>query len=192
VIELLEWAQKVESAYWKVQYPFLLVDGARRAAGLQGDSEMVYGNTPPAAVVKLLELAEVRADDVFYDLGCGFGVPTVVAARACRKSLGIEILPEVAAQAQQIASALELENTRFVVADFKTADVSDGSLIYCYSTCLRPESRKLVADLVAKTRPGTRILSVTHTLEHAELELREARELSWDGSTRSVYLHVRR
>jgi SAM-dependent methyltransferase len=192
VIELHEWVQKVESVYWKVQYPFLLVDGARRAAGLEGDSEMVYGNTPPAVVVKLLELAEVQADDVFYDLGCGFGVPTVVAARACRRSLGIEILPEVAAQAQKIASALELQNTSFVVADFKTADVSDGSLIYCYSTCLRPESRKVVAELVAKTRPGTRILSVTHTLEHPELELREARELSWDGSSRSVYLQVRR
>jgi SAM-dependent methyltransferase len=192
VTELLEWVQKVESAYWNVRYPFLLVDEARRAAGLHGDSEMVYGNTPPAVVVKLLELAEVRADDVFYDLGCGFGVPTVVAARACKKSLGIEILPEVAAQAQQIAFALELENTRFIVADFKTADVSDGSLIYCYSTCLRPESRKLVAELVAKTRPGTRIVSVTHTFEHDELELRETREMSWDGSTRSVYLHVRR
>jgi predicted RNA methylase len=95
---------------------------------------MIYGNTPPAVVVKLLELAEVRADDVFYDLGCGFGVPTVVAARACKKSLGIEILPEVAAQAQKL----------------------------------------------------------THTFEHAELELRETREMSWDGSTRSVYLHVRR
>jgi hypothetical protein len=35
-------------------------------------------------------------------------------------------------------------------------------------------------------------LTVTHNLEHPSLEMKESRELSWEGSRRSVYLHVRR
>ena len=184
--------KQVEDEYWKIKYPFLIVDEARRAAGKAGDSEMVYGTTPPAVVLELLELAEVKPDDVFYDLGCGLGVPTVVAALLCKKSVGIEILADVARQAQGVADALSLANASFHVADFKSADVSDGTLIYCYSTCLRAQSRAELAERVAQTRPGTRILTVTHNLEHPALDLKQTREMSWEESHRTVYLHVRK
>ena len=104
----------------------------------------------------------------------------------------IEILPEVARQAQGVADALSLANASFQVADFKSADVSDGTLIYCYSTCLRAQSRAELADRLAQTQPGTRILTVTHNLEHPALEVKETREMSWEESHRTVYLHVRK
>ncbi len=98
----------------------------------------------------------------------------------------------MAEKAREVARGLDLGNAEFRLADFKTADVSDGSFIYCYSTCLRAQSRAELAGLVARTRPGTRILTVTHNLEHPELVMKETRDLSWEGSHRSVYLHVRK
>ena len=184
--------EQIHAEYRKIAYPFLLVDEARKAAGRSGDSEMVYGTTPAQTVLDLLDFGQARPDDVFYDLGCGLGMPTVVAAHFCRKAIGIEILPEVAEKAREVAQGLQLANAEFQLTDFKSADFGEGTLIYCYSTCLRPQSRLEVAQGVARTKPGTRVLTVTHDLEHPELEKKASRELSWEGSRRTVYLHVRR
>ena len=183
---------EIDAEYWKIKYPSLLVHEARAAAGRTGDTEMVYGTTPGEAVLALLDFAGATADDVFYDLGCGLGVPTIVAALVCKKSTGIELLPEIAQQAQAVADALKLSNVSFLVGDLKSADVSDGTIVYCYSTCLREESRLALGERVALARPGTRVLTVTHGLTHEALELKERREIGWEGRTRSVYLYIRR
>jgi SAM-dependent methyltransferase len=182
---------EIDAEYWKIKYPSLLVHEARAAAGRTGDTEMVYGTTPGEATLELLDFAGAGPDDVFYDLGCGLGVPTIVAALVCKRSTGIELLPEIAKQAQAVAEALKLGNAKFLVGDLKSADVSDGTILYCYSTCLREESRVALGERVALCKPGTRILTVTHGLENAALELKERRELGWEGRTRSVYLYLR-
>jgi SAM-dependent methyltransferase len=193
VIELAsERLEQIYAEYRTIAYPHLLVDEARRCAGREGDLEFAYGTTPASTVLQLLEFGGATADDVFYDLGCGLGVPTIVAAHFCKRSIGIEILPEVAEKAREVAQGLSIENAVFELADFKSADVSQGTLIYCYSTCLRAQSRAELAEGVSRARPGTRILTVTHNLEHAALELKEQRQLSWEGSEHTVYLHLRR
>jgi SAM-dependent methyltransferase len=184
--------EQIYAEYRKIAYPYLLVDEARRGAGREGDSEIVYGTTPASTVLQLLEFGGATADDVFYDLGCGLGVPTIVAAHFCKRSIGIEILPEVAQKAREVAQGLKIENAFFELTDFRSADVSQGTLIYCYSTCMRAQSRAEVAEGVSRARPGTRVLTVTHNLEHPALELKEQREMSWEGSGHTVYLHVRR
>ena len=184
--------EQIHAEYRKIAYPFLLVDEARKAAGRQGDPEMVYGTTPAQTVLDLLDFGEARPDDIFYDLGCGLGMPTIVAAHFCRRAVGIEILPEVAEKAREVAQGLQLQNAEFELTDFKSADLSAGTLIYCYSTCLRAQSRAEVAAGVSRAQPGTRVLTVTHDLEHPSLEKKGTRELSWEGSRRTVYLHVRR
>jgi SAM-dependent methyltransferase len=183
---------EIDAEYWKIKYPSLLVHEARATAGRTGDSEMVYGTTPGDATLELLDFAQAKADDIFYDLGCGLGVPTIVASLVCKRSTGIELLPEIAAQARAVAEALKLTNASFVVGDLKSVDVSDGTIIYCYSTCLREESRAALGERVALCKRGTRILTVTHGLTNAALELEERREIGWEGRSRSVYLYVRR
>jgi SAM-dependent methyltransferase len=184
--------EQIHAEYRKIAYPYLLIDEARRTAGRQGDSEIVYGTTPASTVLQLLEFGGATSDDVFYDLGCGLGIPTIVAAHFCKRSIGIELLPEVAQKAREVAQGLKIENAIFELTDFKSADVSQGTLIYCYSTCLRAQSRAELAEVVSRARPGTRVLTVTHNLEHPALELKEQRELSWEGSGHTVYLHLRR
>ncbi len=184
--------EQIYAEYRKIAYPYLLVDASRRGAGRDGDTEAVYGTTPAPTVLQLLEFGGATADDVFYDLGCGLGVPTIVAAHFCKRSIGIEFLPEVAEKAREVARGLNIDNAVFELNDYKSADVSLGTLIYCYSTCMRAQSRVEVAESVSRARPGTRILTVTHNFEHPELEMKEKRELSWEGSSHTVYLHLRK
>jgi SAM-dependent methyltransferase len=184
--------EQIEAEYCKIAYPMLLVDDARRAAGMSGDLEMTYGETPPTTMLQVLEVGGATSDDVFYDMGCGLGLPTVVAAHFCKKAVGFEILPEVAEKAREVAGALGLGNAVFELADFKTADVTEGTFIFCYATCLREQSRAELAACVSRTRSGSRIVTVTHNLEHTELELIRTCEIAWEGYPRAVYVHVRR
>ena len=71
--DLAQRLQQVEAEYFKIQYPFLLVDEARRAAGLAGNTEMVYGQTPPETVLQFLERCfqiSVRCDYAFSEVAC--------------------------------------------------------------------------------------------------------------------------
>jgi SAM-dependent methyltransferase len=182
---------EVAKAYREIKYPFLVVDEARQAAGRQGEADFTYGNTTPALVLRILELASATQDDVFYDLGCGLGLPAIVAALVCRKAVGVEILPALVRHARRVAKALRLENVRFIESDFGSVDVSAATIVYSYSTCFTAENRAALAACAARARPGARVLTVTHELSHPALELRKKRELRFEGSRRTVCLHVR-
>jgi len=54
--------RQIEAEYWKIQYPHLVVDEARKAAGRAGDSELTYGTTSPSLAVALLALAGAGKD----------------------------------------------------------------------------------------------------------------------------------
>ena len=191
--DLDEKLRQIDSYYEsQLQYPYLFVDEARRAAGFDGDSEMVYGTTPGRLTVELLELAGARPDDIFYDLGCGVGQCVLAAALFCTRATGVEILAPLAALGASAAQALKLPNASFRTTDLRTTDIRDGTLIYCYSTCMKPDTREQVARLVATTASGARVLSVTHNLEHPALELVSQHEMQWDDATRTVYLHLRK
>src|ERR671936_1535374 len=57
--------------------------------------DVVYVPTPQEVVDKMLELAQVKKDDVVYDLGCGDGRIVVTAAKkyGCR-AFGFDVDPE--------------------------------------------------------------------------------------------------
>src|SRR6266545_362067 len=57
--------------------------------------DVIFVPTPQDIVEKMLELAEVKKDDVVYDLGCGDGRIVVTAAKkyGC-KAFGFDVDPE--------------------------------------------------------------------------------------------------
>ena len=57
--------------------------------------DVIYWPTPQEVVDKMLELAEVKKDDVVYDLGCGDArIPVTAAKRYKVKAYGFDIDPE--------------------------------------------------------------------------------------------------
>ena len=61
----------------------------------QRTPDVIFVPTPQEVVDKMLELAEVKKDDVVYDLGCGDGRIVVTAAKkyGC-KAVGFDIDPQ--------------------------------------------------------------------------------------------------
>lgn len=123
------------------------VDGftaSRFARQKQDAIEYTYGEIEFLPFIALLSLVTPDSDTVFYDLGSGVGKAVIACAMVypVRKSVGIELLPELCVIAEQQAKKLashpkyqkEAEKIQFLQDDLLEADLSEATLIFINST----------------------------------------------------------
>ena len=126
--------------------------------------DCVYVPTPHDIVEKMLEMADIKKDDVVYDLGCGDGRIVVQAAkkRGC-KGVGFEIVPDLVKQARENARKNKVEHlVEIRKADLFKADISEATVLPIY---LLPKMLKELKPKLAKLKPGTRIISHDYQIE---------------------------
>ena len=133
-------------------------------AGLVGQTpatkpDVVYIPTPQAVVDAMLQLADIKANDVVYDLGSGDGRIVIAAARKYgARGVGVEIDPELVKKATDNARAAGVsERVRFVNADLFTTDLHEASVVTLY--LLQSINERLRPKLVRELKPGTRVVS---------------------------------
>ena len=143
----------------------LILAGLAVAAGASGCStpgiklDAPYVSTPEPVVKAMLALANVRKDDVVYDLGCGDGRIVIAAARDYGASgVGIDLDPRRIEQATAGArSAGVSDRVRFTRQDLFATDFSEATVMTLY---LFPEmNERLRPKLRAELRPGARVVS---------------------------------
>lgn len=66
-----------------------------------------------------IDFAEIKDSDVVYDLYCGTGTITCVAAKSAKKAVGVEIIEEAIEAAKVNASLNGLDNVEFLAGDMK-------------------------------------------------------------------------
>ncbi len=118
-----------------------------------------YIPTPPHVVDALLTLAQVPADDVLYDLGCGDGRILITAAqRFGARGVGIDIDSDrVQESIHNAATAGVSHLVQFHCQDLYRSNFKDATVIILY---LLPHlNLKLRPQLLAQLQPGTRIMS---------------------------------
>src|SRR5215216_1723730 len=81
--------------------------------------DVVYVPTPQAVVDAMLQLGDVKATDVVYDLGSGDGRVVIAAAKKYgARGVGIEIDPELIRRSNRSArNANVSEKVRFITED---------------------------------------------------------------------------
>lgn len=133
-------------------------------AAAQRALDVHFEPTPREVVQAILDIAEVNADDVLYDLGSGDGRIVVAAAgeRGAR-GVGIDLDPQRIAEANANArKAGVTERVRFMQADLFTTDIRAATVVTLY---LLPDlNLKLRPRLLAELQPGTRIVSHMHDM----------------------------
>jgi SAM-dependent methyltransferase len=120
--------------------------------------DVIFVPTPQEVVDKMLELAEVKRNDVLYDLGCGDGRIVVTAARRYGvKATGIDIDPKRIKESIENVQKNEVAGLVTIKQDdiFET-DLSPASVVTLY---LLPELNVRLMPKLAKLKPGTRIVS---------------------------------
>ena len=115
--------------------------------------------TPQNKVLRMLEMANVQADEVVYDLGCGDGRVLITAARRFRaRAVGIEIDPLRFILVQMLITIFGLRKRITVkLGNFFEQDLSQADIIFTY--LLQDTNNKLFKKLDVELRPGTRVVS---------------------------------
>ena len=114
--------------------------------------------TPMPVVRKMLEVAEVKPDDVVYDLGCGDGRIVIEAARAYgARGVGIDFDLRLCKEARERAAREGVsERVEIRHEDLTGSDFSDATVVALY---LLPQSNEALRPKLAKLKPGTRIVA---------------------------------
>ena len=139
----------------------LLVSIAALAASQQPKRtpDIHFVPTPDEVVEAMLRLAEVSANDLVYDLGSGDGrIPITAARRFGARGVGIDLDPELVAQATRSAQEAGVaDRVRFVEGDIFESDISPATVVTLY--LLTSINERLRPKLQKELRPGTRIVS---------------------------------
>lgn len=120
--------------------------------------DVVFVPTRMEVVNKMLEMAEIKTNDILYDLGCGDGRIVVTAAKRYGiKAVGVDIDP------QRVKESLENVRTNNVAhlvtikqADIFQSDFHEATVVTLY---LLPSLNVRLMPKLARLKPGTRIIS---------------------------------
>lgn len=121
--------------------------------------DVPYVPSPNAVVDGMLKLANVKATDVVYDLGCGDGRIVISAAKTYgARGVGVDINPERIQEATANAKSAAVENkVKFVENDLFKADIAEATVVTLY--LLPTVNERLKPKLLKELKPGTRIVS---------------------------------
>jgi precorrin-6B methylase 2/LEA14-like dessication related protein len=126
--------------------------------------DVVFIPTPQDVVDKMLELAQVKKDNLVYDLGCGDGRIVVTAAKryGCR-AVGFDLDPR---RVEESLENVQKNNVGHLVTieqkDIFTLDLSKADVITLF--LLSRLNVKLISQL-EKLKPGSRIVSHNFAME---------------------------
>ena len=123
--------------------------------------DVVFVPTSEEAVQVMLKMAEVKATDVVYDLGCGDGRIVIAAAKNFgARAVGIDIDPRLIALSKESARNAGVENlVRFEEKDLFEADIHEATVVTLF--LLENLNEKLRPKLLRDLKPGTRVVSNT-------------------------------
>jgi SAM-dependent methyltransferase len=138
----------------------------------QAGKDVVWVPTPQATVEKMMDVANVTAQDFVMDLGSGDGRNIIAAAKRGARGLGVEYNPKMVEYSRRSAADQGVsDRAQFVEADMFTADVSKATVLALF---LLPDNlRKLEQNFLTMLRPGTRIVVDTFGIPGWEAEQTE-------------------
>ena len=122
------------------------------------EPEAPFVPSPQFAVDKMLEMAQVKKDDLLYDLGCGDGRIVVTAAKkyGC-KAVGFDINPDRVKESLENVRKNQVQHlVKIVQQDIFELDLSKPDVVTLY---LMPEVNERLIPQLKKLKPGSRIVS---------------------------------
>ena len=142
--------------------------------------------SPMEVVDRMLELAEVRGDDVVYDLGCGDGRMVIQAAkRFGARGVGVDIDADLIAQANANARAAGVDHlVTFIQQDALTIDLTPATVVMLWM--LQSFNIRLRPKLQTQLRPGARI--VAHGFDLGDWKPMHTELIPWTNNLAVAFL----
>ncbi|MEM3615285.1 MAG: methyltransferase domain-containing protein [Candidatus Methanomethylicia archaeon] len=149
--------------------------------------DVPFVSTPENVVRKMLQLCNVKPDEVVYDLGAGDGRVLFIAAREFKaRAVGVEIRPQLV---KQIEDRISMENlqgrVKIIHGNFFNVNISDADVVFLY--LLTSVNERLKPKLEKELKPGARVVS--HDFEMPGWRPVRVEVVSDDWSTHRIYLY---
>ena len=147
--------------------------------------DVPYVPTHQSIVDEMLRMAEVKADDILYDLGSGDGrIPITAAQRYGTRGVGIDLNPERVKEANEKAQKAGVtDKVRFIEGDIFKEDFSEATVLTLY---LLPQVNLKLRPTILQMKPGTRVVSHNYHMDDWEPE--KTKEMKTpDGETHYIY-----
>lgn len=146
----------------------------------QAGKDVVWVPTPEEMVDRMLDLAEVTADDFVVDLGSGDGRNVIGAAKRGARALGVEYNPDLVELSRYNAAVAGVaDKATFVEGDMYEADFSEATVLALF---LLPQNLLRLRPKFLELQPGARIVSNTFEIEDwqaDETQLMEGECTAW-------------
>jgi SAM-dependent methyltransferase len=146
--------------------------------------------TPMVVVERMLEMAEVDSESIFYDLGCGDGRIVIEAAKKYgARGIGVDLDPLRIDESEKNAREDGVEHlVEFILGDVMKVDFSRATVVAIY---LLPESNALLRPLFEKQlRDGAYVVSHNYDIpgwEDKEIDFDSV--VDDDGEEHDIYLY---
>jgi len=190
---------------YRYENPAAVARAAKKALG-RDDFALIYGEIDFVSFVTLLQLVEPKAEDNYYDLGCGGGKAVFAAALTYQlnKCVGIELLtPLYNLCTRQLNHFEQLINDNayftdhsyqieFINDDLLAIDISDADIVFINATGFFGELWDSIVNKIIQLKPGCRIIITTKKLPLIEFELIEEsmRLMSWGMNSLRIYRKI--
>ena len=137
----------------------------------------------------MLRLAELKKDEVLYDLGCGDGRILVIAAQEFgAQAVGVELNINLVREGREKISSLSLENrVKIIHGNIMETDISSADLVTLYLTTTANE--KVRPKLEKELRAGSRVVS--HDFTMPGWKPTKIDRVQENYRTHTIYLYVK-
>ena len=151
--------------------------------------DVVYVGTPYDLVSKMLKMAQVKKDDLVYDLGCGDARMLILAAQKYgSRAVGYDIDPEQVRLSRENVARNHVEDlVEIVQADIFTLDLRKADVIPMY---LLPEMNTKLLPQLEKLKPGSRVVCHNYDIEGIVPDETVTIISNEDNASHTLYLYV--
>ena len=157
------------------------------------DFAFTYGEIDIISFIAILETAQLKPGEIFYDLGSGTGKAVFTAAlafnfAACK---GIELVPELYQLSCQLKRRLPKLNAQIelINADFLSVDFREADVIFINAACFVGEIWQTIVEKFIQLKPGTRVIVGSKQLPIPYFNLidEKLRYMSWGEAIVRIY-----
>lgn len=135
----------------------------------QAGKDVIWVPTPDEVVDRMLTMAQVKPNDIVYDLGAGNGKIAIAAAKKFgATATGIEYNPDMAKHAQgNVVAAGVTARAKIVQGDIFATNFNEATVVTMY---LLPGLNMKLRPTLLAMKPGTRVVSHSFTMEDWEAD----------------------
>lgn len=180
--------------YYKGQNPFLIAKVYALENGWK--DPYGYGETPLTTIDAIVQAANIRSDDHFYELGSGRGRPLFFVAEKYEcQSTGIEIIPHFVKKARSIALECACPNVNFIKTSFDQVEYQDATIIYFYGTGMPDSLIEKLSDCLYETiSKDCQIITISFPLTDyrpKKFRVKKSIEVEFEWGATTAYYQVK-